>query len=195
MIKVGITGGIGSGKSTICQFFRMIGIPVFEADAEAKELINTSDTIKNQLIAEFGRDIYLPNQVIDRKKLAGLIFNSPSLLAKVNQIIHPEVREHFFKWCDRQNSPYVVHEAAIMFESGFYRMMDFTILVTAPEQERIARVMKRENSTAESVKARIDKQWTDEQKAQLASFVLNNDNNELVLPLLVKLDKQFRSHG
>lgn len=195
MIKVGIAGGIGSGKSTICQFFTLLGIPVFEADVEAKQLINTSETIRHKLTAEFGRNIYLPNQVIDRKKLAGLIFNSPSLLTKVNQIVHPEVRNYFFEWCEKQQSPYVVQEAAIMFESGFYKLMDYTILVTAPESERIARVMKREGSTAESVKARIDKQWKDERKAELANFVINNDNKELVLPQLVELDKQFRSHG
>lgn len=195
MIKVGIAGGIGSGKSTICQFFTLLGIPVFEADVEAKRLINTSETIRHKLTAEFGRNIYLPNQVIDRKKLAGLIFNSPSLLTKVNQIVHPEVRNYFFEWCEKQQSPYVVQEAAIMFESGFYKLMDYTVLVTAPESERIARVMKREGSTAESVKARIDKQWKDERKAELANFVINNDNKELVLPQLVELDKQFRSHG
>lgn len=195
MIKVGITGGIGSGKSTICHFFRTLGIPVFEADTEAKRLINSSEAIKNQLIAEFGSDIYLPNQLIDRKKLAGLIFNSPTLLEKVNRIIHPEVRIYFNKWVELQKSPYVVHEAAIMFESGFYQMMDYTILVTAPEAERITRVMKRENSTEESVKARIKKQWTDEQKMELASFIVKNDNTELIVPKLIELDKRFRSHG
>ena len=195
MIKVGITGGIGSGKSTICHFFRTLGIPVFEADTEAKKLINSSEAIKNQLIAEFGSDIYLPNQLIDRKKLAGLIFNSPTLLEKVNRIIHPEVRIYFNKWVELQKSPYIIHEAAIMFESGFYQMMDYTILVTAPEAERIARVMKRENSTEESVKARIKKQWTDEQKMELASFIVKNDNSELIVPKLIELDKRFRSHG
>jgi len=195
MIKVGITGGIGSGKSTICHFFRTLGIPVFEADTEAKKLINSSEAIKNQLIAEFGSDIYLPNQLIDRKKLAGLIFNSPTLLEKVNRIIHPEVRIYFNKWVELQKSPYIIHEAAIMFESGFYQMMDYTILVTAPEAERIARVMKRENSTEESVKARIEKQWTDEQKMELASFIVKNDNTELIVPKLIELDKRFRSHG
>jgi len=195
MIKVGITGGIGSGKSTICHFFKILGIPVFEADVEAKKLINTSETIKRQLIAAFGNDIYLPNQLIDRKKLADLIFNSPTLLEKVNRIVHPEVRAYFHKWVERQKSPYIIHEAAIMFESGFYKMMDYTILVTAPETDRINWVMKRENATPESVKARIEKQWTDEQKMKLASFNIKNDNKELIVPQLLELDKRFRSHG
>ena len=195
MIKVGITGGIGSGKSTVCQFFKTLGIPVFEADVEAKKLINTSDSIRNQLIVEFGSDIYLPNQTIDRKKLADLIFNSPPLLEKVNRIIHPEVRNYFFRWCEVQKSPYIVHEAAIMFESGFYQLMDFTVLVTAPEELRIQRVMKRENCTEESVRARIARQWPDGEKLKLADFAINNNNKELLVPQLFKLDKQFRNHG
>lgn len=195
MIKVGITGGIGSGKSTVCQFFKTLGIPVFEADVEAKKLINTSDSIRNQLIVEFGSDIYLPNQTIDRKKLADLIFNSPTLLERVNKIIHPEVRNYFFRWCEVQRSPYVVHEAAIMFESGFYQLMDFTVLVTAPEELRIQRVMKRENCSEESVRARIARQWSDEEKMKLANFVINNDNKYLIVPQLFEIDKQFRNHG
>jgi dephospho-CoA kinase len=195
MIKVGITGGIGSGKSTVCQFFRTIGIPVFEADSEAKKLINNSDSIRSQLKALFGKDIYLPDQTIDRKKLAAFIFNSPPLLQKVNTIVHPEVRNYFFKWCEQQHTPYIVHEAAILFESGFYAMMDYTILITAPEAIRIQRVIARENTDAESVRARMEKQWKDEQKAELANAVIRNDGTELVVPQLVKLDKQFRTHG
>lgn len=195
MIKVGITGGIGSGKSTVCQFFKTLGIPVFEADAEAKKLINSSDAIRNQLVFEFGSDIYLPNQTIDRKKLADLIFNSPTLLEKVNRIIHPEVRTHFFRWFEMQKAPYVIHEAAILFESGFYEFMDFTVLVTAPENIRIERVMKREGCTEESVRARIARQWTDEKKMQMADFTVHNNNKELIVPQLFKLDTQFRNHG
>lgn len=195
MIKIGITGGIGSGKSTVCQFFKTLGIPVFEADTEAKKLVNNSESIRNQLIVEFGSDIYLSNQTIDRKKLAGLIFNSPPLLEKVNQIIHPEVRAHFFRWFEMQKAPYVVHEAAILFESGFSELMDFTVLVTAPEQMRIERVMKREGCSAESVRARMAHQWTDEKKMQMADFVIQNNNKELLVPQLFKLDTQFRNHG
>ncbi len=195
MIKVGITGGIGSGKSTICQFFRSIGIPVFEADIEAKKLVSNSESIRYQLKALFGSDIYLPNKTIDRKKLASLIFNSPPLLQKVNNIIHPEVRKYFETWCEKQQTPYIIHEAAIMFESGFYEMMDYTVLVTAPEEIRIQRVMEREKTDADSVRARMEKQWKDEKKAELADFIIRNDGTELVVPQLVKLDKQFRTHG
>ncbi len=195
MIKVGITGGIGSGKSTVCQLFRVLGIPVFNADYEAKRLINYSDSIRSQLIALFGSDIYLPVGAIDREKLASRIFNSPPLLEKVNSIVHPEVRNYFEQWAQRQNAPYVLHEAAIMFESGLYDMMDYTILVTAPEEDRIQRVMARDLTDETSVLARIDKQWPDSKKAELASFIVYNDNKHPMLAQLVELDKRFRTHG
>lgn len=195
MLKIGITGGIGSGKSTICHFFRLLGAPVFEADLEAKKIMNQSPVIRSNMQMLFGKDIYLANQTIDRKKLAGLIFNSPPLLEKVNSIIHPEVRKYFFEWCEKQKAPYIVHEAAILFESGFYRMMDQTILVTAPLEERIKRVMARENTTEEDIRNRISKQWPDEEKMKLATYILNNNNEELILPQLIELDIKFKTHG
>lgn len=194
MVKIGITGGIGSGKSTICNFFSLLGIPVFNADLVAKQIMNESAVVRNQMMLQFGKEIYLPNQVIDRKKLAAIIFSSPTLLQKVNSIVHPEVRKSFFDWCSRQLSPYIVHEAAILFESGFNEMMDFTILVTAPEQQRIERVKKRDQLTAEAIKERIAKQWPDDQKARLASVTIINDNRNLILPVLIEIDKKFR-HG
>ena len=195
MLKIGITGGIGSGKSTICDFFKLLGVPVFNADQEAKRIMNESSIVRSKLVMSFGNDIYLPNRTVDRKKMAGIIFNSPSLLQKVNTIVHPEVRKYFFVWCELQGSPYIVHEAAILFESGFYEMMDYTILVTALEVERIKRVTKRDQSSAEQVKERMAKQWTDEQKAALADFTIRNDNRELIIPQLLNLDKKFRDHG
>lgn len=195
MLKIGITGGIGSGKSMICHFFATLGIPVFNADLEAKRIMNESSLVRSKMMMNFGKDIYLPNRTIDRKKLADLIFNSPSLIQKVNGIIHPEVRNYFFEWCKQQQTPYIIHDAAILFESGFHEMMDFTILITAPEQERIERVAKRDHITAEKVKERISKQWTDEEKIKLADIVIKNDNQELIIPQLIELDKKFRSHG
>ncbi len=195
MIKVGITGGIGSGKSTVCNFFRLLGIPVFEADKESKKLVNTSPKIKNSLKNLFGKDIYLSDDTIDRKRLAGLIFNSPPLLETVNSIIHPEVRNYFEEWCEKQNSPYIVYEAAILFETGFYKTIDLSILVTAPVEDRIKRVIIRENATEEEVKSRISKQWTDKQKEDLADFIIKNNNEELLIPQLLELDKKIRTHG
>ncbi len=194
-ITVGITGGIGSGKSTICNIFRLLGVPVFVADVAAKELTNTSPEIKSGLIDLFGSDIYTPNGTINRKKLAGIIFNDEIQLQKVNELVHPVVRAEFLKWAHQQETPYVIHEAAILFESGFYKMMDFTILVSAPEEMRIERVSQRDGATPEEVKERISKQWNDEQKRKLASIELTNDNRELLIPRIIEIDKQLKTHG
>ncbi len=195
MIKVGVTGGIGSGKSTVCNFFKLIGIPVFEADLEAKKIINHSAIVRSQMIMNFGKDIYLPNHTINRKKLADIIFNSPSSLEKVNSIIHPEVRKNFNEWVDQQNSEYIVHEAAILFESGFYKMMDFMVLVTATTETRVKRVVERDKLTEKSVIARMKLQWDDKEKIKLSNLVLTNDNTELIIPQLIELDKNLRRHG
>lgn len=195
MLKIGITGGIGSGKSTVCRVFSALGIPVFEADQIAKELMNTSGEIGEKLVNLFGASVYLPDQTIDRKYLAGIVFNNPSLLAQLNAIVHPVVRQTFFDWCDKQKSPYIIHEAAILFESGFYKMMDKTITVVTSENERIQRVMKRDGLTLELVKERIKNQWTDEERIKLADFVIGNNDNELIIPQIIEIDKKIRAYG
>ncbi len=194
-IKIGITGGIGSGKSTICRVFQLLGIPVFEADSEAKKLMITSEEIKTGLIDLFGRDIYTQNDTLDRKKLAGIIFNDKLQLEKVNKLVHPVVRKEFKFWSERQTSAYVINEAAIMFETGLYKLMDFTILVSAPMEERIRRVMKRDKITAEQVKERMNKQWTDEQKRALANVEFVTNDMELIIPQILKIDKQLKKYG
>jgi dephospho-CoA kinase len=144
MIKVGITGGIGSGKSTACKVFSLLGIPVFEADIVAKQLMNTDPEIRSKLIDLFGTSVYLPDHTIDRKYLAGIVFNNASLLAQLSKIVHPEVHKSFENWCRNQQSPYILHESAILFETGFYKLMDKSIAVIANEKQRIERVMKRD---------------------------------------------------
>ena len=195
MITIGITGGIGSGKSTVCRIFEMLEVPIFEADIEAKKLINTNSEIKTGLIHLFGERIYIPNKGVDRKKLANIIFNDDLQLAKVNELIHPVVRNEYRKWLKKQNTQYVIHEAAILFESGFYKMMDFTILVSAPESQRIERVLKREGTSENLVKERMAKQWTDEQKRKLASIEIKNDNGNLIIPQIIKIDNQIKKYG
>lgn len=195
MTKVGITGGIGSGKSTVCRVFSILGIPVFEADVVAKQLQSTDAGIRSQLIALFGPAVYLPDMSIDRKYLASIVFNDPSLLLQLNAIIHPAVRKVFFEWCDRQQSPYVLLEAAILYESGFYKMMDKVIVVSTDQDQRIQRVMKRDGTTREQVLQRIGNQWTDEQRNKLADFVIHNNDNELIIPQIVEIDKKIRSNG
>ena len=191
-IKVGITGGIGSGKSTICRIFRILGAPVFVADDVAKNLMNSNNEIIEQLIKEFGREIYSENRALNRKKLAEIIFNDNFQREKVNNIIHPAVRAEFVNWTNTQNSPYIIHEAAILFESGFYKMMDFTILITAPEEIRIERVMKRDNVDTKTVRERISKQWADDEKRELASFEMVNDNKNLIIPEILKLNENLK---
>jgi len=195
MIKVGITGGIGSGKSTACKVFRVLGIPVFEADRMARQLMNSDPEIHSRLIQVFGTAVYLPDQTIDRKFLAEIVFNNPSLLAQLNKIVHPVIRNNFNNWCLEQQSPYILHEAAILFESGFYKMMDKTITVVTNEEERIQRVLKRDGTTPEMVKQRIQNQWTDEQRISLADFVIGNNENELIIPQIIEIDKKIRTNG
>lgn len=195
-LKVGITGGIGSGKSIVCNVFKLLGVPVFEADDAAKKLYLTNREVKTGLIQLFGEDIYTPEGIPDRKKLASYIFNNDIQREKVNELVHPFVRKKFENWLNiYKNVPYVIHEAAILFESGFYKMMDFTVLVVAPEEERIARVMARDGVTAEMVRKRMQKQWSDEKKEKLAGKVLVNDNKNLMIPEIIRIDKNLKEHG
>lgn len=195
MINVGITGGIGSGKSTVCKVFRTLGVPVFEADRIARELMDTDENIHKSLIQLFGTEVNLPNHTVNRKYLSGIVFGNPSLLAQLNEIVHPVVRTAFFDWRQTQHSPYILHEAAILFESGFYKMMDKTITVVTSEEERIERVMKRDGTTAELVRQRIQNQWNDEQRMNLADFVINNNDDELILPQIIEIDLKIRTNG
>ena len=195
MLKIGITGGIGSGKSTVCRVFSVMGIPVFEADKVARNLMDTDEEIHEKLVRLFGAAVYLPDQTVNRKYLAGIVFKDPSLLAKLNEIVHPVVRKTFFDWCERQKSPYIIHEAAILFESGFYKMMDKTITVVTNVDERIQRVMKRDGITMELVKERIKNQWSDEERMKLADFVIGNNDDQLIIPQIIEIDKKIKANG
>lgn len=193
-LRVGITGGMGSGKSVACKIFRLLGVPVFEADPTAKQLLDIHPGIKEELISLFGESIYITGKGADRKKLSSLIFNDPGALKKVNNIIHPRVREAFIHWTVKQDAPYVLHEAAILFESGFYKMMDRNILIMADKELRIQRIQERDGLTRKQIEARMDKQWPDEKKAKLADFVITN-NHELLIPQILKINKKLKEHG
>ncbi len=194
-LAIGITGGIGSGKSTVGKIFKLLGVPVFEADPVAKMLINSNSDIRNGLVQLFGKEIYNADNKINREMLANLIFSDDLLMGKVNYLVHPAVRNEFLNWMKLQNSAYAMHEAAILFESGFYKMMDYTILVSAPENMRIDRVIKRDNVLPEIVRLRIEKQWTDDEKRKLASIELVNDNKNLLIPQILEIDKKIKTHG
>ncbi|AUC81908.1 dephospho-CoA kinase [Lacinutrix sp. Bg11-31] len=175
MITVGLTGGIGSGKTTVAKAFEALGIPIYIADDEAKKLMNTSKVLKRKLIALFGEVAYKDNK-LNRPYLAKAIFNNKALLEKMNAIVHPKVGKHFIKWKNKQEAPYVIKEAAILFENGSYKNYDYIITVTAPEKTRIERVLKRDNASIEKVKAIIANQWKDELKVSLSDFVIVNTN-------------------
>lgn len=195
-LAIGVTGGIGSGKSTVCRMFEILGAPVFEADKVAKQLLDSHEGIKSGLIRLFGKNIYSAEGTVNREKLAGIIFNDDLYLQNMNNLVHPVVREEFASWLKKKKTlPYVVLEAAILFEGGFYEMMDFTLLVTAPEAQRIARVMKRDEVTENLVRERMDKQWPDEEKEKRANMVLKNDNNRLLIPEIIKIDKNLKEYG
>ena len=193
MKKIGITGGIGSGKSTACEIFKLLGVSVFHADDEAKNLQNNNLQIKNYLIELFGEHLYSEDGLLDRKMLAGLIFNDTKALAKVNAIIHPAVRQNFLKWVEnKQNDNYVLYEAAILLESGYLVDFDRNILILADEKIRIERVMKRDSISEELVKERIKNQMPDSEKINLVDYVLENSNDKLLIPQIIALDKVIR---
>ena len=174
---VGLTGGIGSGKTTVANFFKELGIPVYIADTEAKALMNRSKVIKRKLIALFGENAYQDGK-LNREYLSQQIFNNKDLLQKMNAIVHPKVASHFKRWVKKQDAPYVISEAAILFENGSYKKYDYIITVTAPEHVRLKRVMSRDNSLEKKVKSVMDNQWKDAEKIKLSDFVIQNINLE-----------------
>lgn len=195
MVRVGITGGIGSGKTIVSKLFVLLGIPVFSADIESKYLLNTSDYIRSKLVSLFGNDIYLPNHTIDRMKLASIIFNNESLLKQVNEIVHPAVHKKFMEWSEKQTTPFVLYEAAVLFENGRYSDLDYNILVFAEERIRIQRVMNRDHVNEEKVTERIRNQWADEKKMDLADFIIYNNSRELIIPQVLEIYKKINSDG
>ncbi|MFV0536959.1 MAG: dephospho-CoA kinase [Dysgonomonas sp.] len=175
MIKLGITGGIGSGKSTVSEIFSLCGVPVYIADVESKRLVSTSPLIKEKLIVLFGEDLY-KNNVLDKALLASHIFNNKDKLEKVNAIIHPEVKKDYERWLDKnKHHKIVAQEAAILFESGFNKLMDKVVMVYTPLELRIQRTMVRDNVSYEKVLERIQNQMPDEEKVKLSDFVIVND--------------------
>lgn len=177
MKVVGLTGGIGSGKSTIARLFAALGIAVYDSDTEAKKLINTSAEIKKRIVEVFGAEAYAEG-VYNRAYMADIVFRNPDKLAVLNSIVHPVLADDFNQWVALQTSPYVIKEAAILFESGSYKNCDFIITVTAPETLRISRCMSRDGSTEAQVRARMAQQWTDAQRIALSDAVIENINLE-----------------
>jgi len=177
MIVIGLTGGIGSGKTTVAKMFYELGVPVYIADIEAKKLMNRSKVVKRKLIQLFGDTAYVNNK-LNKAYIAKLIFGNKDLLQEMNAIVHPKVAKHFKKWIQKQESKYVIKEAAILFENGNYKECDYIITVTAPEQIRIKRVLERDQTSVKKIKAIINNQWNDKKKIELSDYVINNVNIE-----------------
>lgn len=190
-MKIGLTGGIGSGKTLVASLFKRLGIAVFEADLEARYLMEHHPGVIHQLKETFGPNIYI-SQKLKRKQLAAIVFENKNALEQLNQIVHPAVRNQFIQWSENQNSPYVIEEAAILFESGSDKIMDKIIMVEAPEQLRIERTMKRDKVNREQVMARMHNQWPTEKIKPLADFIVLNDDKQLLLPQILKIDSILR---
>lgn len=191
MLKIGITGGIGSGKSTVCKVFGQLGIPVYNADLRARELMNTDAKLVAALKKEFGRDIY-ENGELQRPKLAAIVFGDKARVEKLNALVHPAVKEDFRQWAKRQdNAPYVIKEAALMFESESYKDLDYVITVSAPKEIRIQRVMQRDTAKRTDVLKRMASQLSEKERLERADFVIKNDGTHALIPQVMQLHHKF----
>jgi dephospho-CoA kinase len=187
MMIIGLTGGIGSGKSTVAAIFQTLGIPVFNADSEALALYSEDPELLKEVVREFGEEVLNPEGTLNRMKLAEVVFKDEVALAKLNAIIHPRVANRFHQWKNQQHSSMVLRESAILFESGTHNDCDFVIAVSAPEDLRIERVMKRSAMKREEAEARIARQWPQSKVMAQADSVIVNDDNMLVIPQVLSI--------
>lgn len=191
MKRLGITGGIGSGKSVVSEVFRCLGVPTYDADSASKRLITSNESLKNKLKKILGEDIYT-QEGLDKKRMAQLIFNDTNLLRQVNAVIHPAVFEDFKQWCGMQKAKVVACETAILFECGMENHVDHTITVTASLNTRISRCMKRDNATEEQIKARIANQMDQEEKVRRSHYVIDNNGQQPILPQIREILDNIR---
>lgn len=189
---IGITGGIGSGKSTVARIFGLLGIPVYSADDAAKEIMVKDLQLIEEIKAHFGAESYLPDGTLNRKYIADIVFNDKSQLEKLNSIVHPATIRDSEAWARKQKSPYVIKEAALMFESESFHHVDKVIGVYAPESLRVLRVMKRDGVSRNEVLARMHKQIDDGIKMKLSDHVIYNDEQQMVIPQVLALHKLFQ---
>ena len=194
MLKVGLTGGIGSGKSIAAHIFKVLGIPVFDADHQAKRLMVESEELRTALINQFGNEVYTGKQ-LNRTFLAGLVFSDPYKLEVLNAIVHPVTIAAADKWIGQQHSPYVMKEAALLFEAGSAAHLDIIVGVFAPVAVRIQRVMQRDQLTRDEIKTRMDRQIDDSIKMKLCDFILINDEQQLLIPQVIALHERLMEMG
>ena len=190
MLKIGITGGIGSGKSTVAKLFEVLGIPVYYADNAAKQLMNENETLKQQVQKEFGNEAYT-NGKVNRKYIADIVFANPEKLELLNSLVHPVTLQDAEEWMNKQDAPYTIKEAALIFESGAQEQLDYVIGVYAPTPLRIQRTMQRDNISREEVMARMNKQIDETIKMRLCDFVITNDEQQMVIPQVIELHQKL----
>ena len=190
MLRIGLTGGIGSGKSTVARIFEVLGIPVYKADDEAKRLMTKDATLRSNIISSFGKASYT-NDILNRKYLSEQVFNDSEKIKLLNSLVHPATLKDAAEWMEKQKAPYVIKEAALIFESGSEKMLDYVIGVKAPLALRIERTIKRDNVTSDEVQARIDLQIDEEEKLHLCDYIIVNDEKQMVIPQVLTLHKKF----
>jgi dephospho-CoA kinase len=190
MKKIGLTGGIGSGKSTTAEVFKVLNIPVYNSDERAKALMNENPLLMEEISKIFGAHIY-QNGELNRAELGAIVFKNPELLQQLNAVVHPVVGDDFNAWCNNQQSKYVIKEAAIIFETGINKMLDGVIAVIAPDELRIKRVLKRPGMTEELIKDRMSRQLPTETLIDKANWLINNDETVLVIPQVLKVHEEI----
>lgn len=190
MLRVGLTGGMGSGKSTVAKIFSVMGAPIYDADATAKRLMQQDAVLKQKLVDIFGEELY-KNQALDRQWLAAKVFNNPELLAKLNAAVHPATIKDSADWMMKQHFPYTIKEAALIFESGSNRSLDFVIGVRSPLELRMQRIRQRDKISDEDIMARMDNQMPEEEKMNLCDAVIENDEEHLLIPQVLALHQRF----
>ena len=194
LLQIGITGGIGSGKSLICKIFQTLGVPIYDADSRARWLMAQDQELIDQIKASFGKDAYLENGEVNRPYLADRVFKDGEQIKLLNSLVHPKVGEDAIKWSKAWAGkvPYVLREAALLFESGAHKRLDRTITVFAPIEVRIERVLQRDaHRSKEQVEAIIAKQMSEEERQKLASYVILNDESQLLIPQVLRLHHEF----
>lgn len=191
MLRIGLTGGIGSGKTTVAKIFELLGIPIYNADEAARKLMNTNEEIRSAIIKNFGSETY-SHGGLNRKYLASIVFGNKEKLELLNSITHPATIKDAEEWIRKQSAPYIIKEAALLFESKSNEQLNYVIGVYAPQHIRVKRVMDRDGLSAEQVMKRISHQLDEEKKMELCDFVITNNEEQLVIPQVIELDKKFR---
>jgi dephospho-CoA kinase len=190
MLRIGLTGGIGSGKSTVARIFEVLGVPVYKADDAAKRMMTEDANLRGHIISAFGPESYT-DDVLNRKYLSAQVFNNEEKLNQLNSLVHPATLRDAEEWMKRQEAPYAIKEAALIFESGSQKMLDYVIGVKAPLALRIERTMKRDNITSGEVEARINLQMNEDKKLSLCDYIIVNDEKQMLIPQVLALHEKF----